>query len=105
MGSVGTSHARDATVVVDVVEGRRGASGVDESAKKHERLLGRLGGVRPAQCWLPLHVLQTCTVPPSPLLSAPTPAAAAAPVGPVPAPSAARSSYALSMCVTTSYEW
>ena len=36
--------AGKATVTVDVVSGQRGSQGVDSSAKKHERLLGRVGG-------------------------------------------------------------
>ncbi len=32
-----------------------------------ESVIAPGGGVRPAQCWLPLHVLPTCPVPPSPL--------------------------------------
>ena len=36
--------AQEVTIEVDVVSGKKGASGIDSSAKKHERLLGRLGG-------------------------------------------------------------
>ena len=40
-----TSHAgSQATVTVDVVSGKKGSSGVDSSAKKHARLLSRVGG-------------------------------------------------------------
>jgi len=40
-----TSHAgAEATVSVDVVSGTKGASGMDDGAKKHARVLGRVGG-------------------------------------------------------------
>jgi len=43
--SVEESFAGDeARITVDVVSGKKGASGIDSSAKKHERLLSRLGG-------------------------------------------------------------